>query len=284
MASNSLPIRKRLEEPSSTTGTANNPEPKSVFKSHPTLFLVLGVQAFALTYYPELYPTVREALAPPVFFPEVEGSVPHERFLKHPILTYGFHIFPLYIWAPGAIFQVASGFNHSRLPARERKQSKWHRLFGYVWMVSSVSIGISAFGMVCFDVTSSFPLTHHTIFTMKLLNIVLASWFLCALIKAYMAAIGHNVRNHQKWILRHVFAGLTVGLARWVIGFYSSLCVNGIVPWHGCKPGIQSHNISAYDHKIVFAACSWFSLVIALSMGEIAVRRVGLLEEEDKSQ
>ncbi|KAI9143673.1 hypothetical protein BKA69DRAFT_89068 [Paraphysoderma sedebokerense] len=271
--------------------------PISFFKSHPILLFTLTFQALAVlftgtlsilfplyqTYYPKLYPYIREKLSPPLFghFRETDGSVPHERYLKYPILVYGLHILPIYIWAIGAIFQIRFGLNYinSETKTKAKSQLKWHRVFGYVWMICSLSIGLSALGIVYVDVAFGFPLAHHTVFTLKLLTIVLTSWFLYTLIKAYTSIKSHRIREHQTWILRHVFAGMSVGLDRWLVGVYSGLCENEMVPWHGCKKGIKPLDIPVYDHKVVFAASLWVAFIIAVIMGEIAIRSLGLLKK-----
>lgn len=231
-------------------------------------------------YYPDVYRTLFKAAVTdgPIIsgFPDDDGSYSYDRYEKHWIMVYVLHVWPIYIWSFGSIYLIASGMMRHQVKDKTLHMDI-HKGFGYLWMFSSVLIGLSAFGMMFVNVTYSHPTFHSSILTFRLLTWVLTTWYFWSLGNSYYYITRNNIRKHQLWIFRHVFSGLSVGLFRWLLPICAALCENQMIPLDSCIlwKGQKQH-ATIDDQKIMFSVTLWVSSAISISVGEVVVNALGL--------
>ena len=133
------------------------------------------------------------------------------RYVAYPWLAY-LHIVPGILYLVGAPLQLWRRF-------RERHFT-FHRRFGRVLLPLGLVSGVFA---LAFGVPFSFGGAWQS-----LAAAVFGSWFLVALVLAFHAIRGRNVRMHRRWMIRAFAVGLGVGTIRLWIGFFEG---TGLIPF-----------------------------------------------------
>ena len=125
------------------------------------------------------------------------------RYVANPWLAY-LHIVPGVLYLLGAPFQLWRRF-------RERHFA-FHRRLGRVILTLGLVSGVFA---LAFGVPFSFGGAWQA-----LAAAVFGSWFLVALLLAFRAIRGGNVRMHRRWMIRAFAVGLAVGTIRLWVGLF----------------------------------------------------------------
>lgn len=134
-----------------------------------------------------------------------------ERYVAQPWLAY-LHLVPGVLYLLTAPLQLWRRF-------RERHFA-FHRRFGRVVLALGLTSGIFALG---FGIPFSFGGPWQSLATA-----VFGSWFLVALLLAFRAIRGGDVRAHRRWMIRAFAVGLGVGTIRLWVGL---LVGTGLLPF-----------------------------------------------------
>lgn len=144
------------------------------------------------------WPNVAAGTVPP------EDSPDHS-YALHPILAYA-HILPGVVYLVGAPFQLSRSF-------RERHFAV-HRRMGRVVLPSGTAAGIFA---IIFGAIFPFGGLLEASAT-----VVFGSYFVAALITAFLAIKRGDVTRHRRWMIRAFAIGLAVGTIRVWIGVFQA--------------------------------------------------------------
>jgi uncharacterized membrane protein len=161
-----------------------------------------------------------------------EGDTFERRYVENAWLAY-LHIVPGVLYLLGAPLQLWRRF-------RERHFT-FHRRFGRVLLSLGLVSGVFA---LAFGVPFSFGGPWQSLATA-----VFGSWFLVALVLAYRAIRGGDIRMHRRWMIRAFAVGLGVGMIR---------------IWVGILAGFQ---ILSLEQS--FAPAFWLGLSMHVIAGEL---------------
>lgn len=135
---------------------------------------------------------------------DAEGDTFERRYVENPWLAY-LHIVPGVLYLVGAPLQLWRRF-------RERHFT-FHRRFGRVLLSLGLVSGVFA---LAFGVPFAYGGAWQS-----LAAAVFGSWFLVALLLAFRAILGGNVRMHRRWMIRAFAVGLGVGMIRVWVGIFA---------------------------------------------------------------
>ncbi|MGH3764500.1 MAG: DUF2306 domain-containing protein [Pseudonocardiaceae bacterium] len=160
------------------------------------VFLILIVLVFAARRVAVDWPNVAAGTVP-------SEDSPDHSYALHPVLAY-VHILPGVIYLVGAPVQLSRSF-------RERHFTV-HRRMGRVVLLAGVTAGI-------------FAIIYGTLFPFGGLleasaTVVFGSYFIVALITAFVAIKRGEVARHRRWMIRAFATGLAVGTIRVWIGLF----------------------------------------------------------------
>ncbi|HEV7827784.1 MAG TPA: DUF2306 domain-containing protein [Pseudonocardiaceae bacterium] len=161
-------------------------------------FLAMIVLVFAGMRVAVDWPNIAAGTVPP------EDSPDHS-YALHPILAY-LHILPGVVYLVGAPFQLSRNF-------RERHFAV-HRRMGRVVLPAGIAAGI-------------FAIIYGAMFPFGGLleasaTVVFGSYFVVALITAFLAVKRGDVTHHRRWMIRAFAMGLAVGTIRVWIGVFQT--------------------------------------------------------------
>jgi len=136
-------------------------------------------------------------------------------FARYPILTL-VHI------VPGLLFMMLGPWQFSS--TIRVRHLRWHRLSGRIFVICGVVIGISALVM-------SFGMPAIGGFNQAAATTLFATFFLCALSKAFWHIRRREVALHREWMIRAFSLGLAVATIRPIIGmFFATTRFSGLTP------------------------------------------------------
>lgn len=136
-------------------------------------------------------------------------------FARYPILTL-VHIIP------GLLFMVLGPLQFSR--SMRARHLQWHRWSGRVYLLSSVTIGVSALVM-----SLAMPAIGGAV--QAAATTLFATLFLFALGKAYWHVMRREIALHREWMIRAFAIGLAVATIRPIIGlFFATSPLSGLTP------------------------------------------------------
>jgi uncharacterized membrane protein len=136
-------------------------------------------------------------------------------FARYPILTL-VHI------VPGLLFMMLGPWQFSS--TIRVRHLRWHRLSGRIFVICGVVIGISALVM-------SFGMPAIGGFNQAAATTLFATFFLCALSKAFWHIRRREVALHREWMIRAFSLGLAVATIRPIIGmFFATSRFSGLTP------------------------------------------------------
>lgn len=123
---------------------------------------------------------------------------------------------------------------------------------------------IGVLGLEMNDATYTLPIGHYSLFTTQILVRAGVAYFALSLILAIHAIIyTKNIKDHHKWMTRHVCAGLAVAAQRMLIftfnAIYSiitSLYLDPMIEW------------SVVGKKVFFSYTIWLGTLLSISWGE----------------
>src|SRR5467141_1608602 len=136
-------------------------------------------------------------------------------FAHYPILTL-VHI------VPGLLFMLLGPLQFSS--TIRARHLRWHRWSGRVFVVCGFVIGISALVM-------SFGMPAIGGINQAAATILFATFFLCALCKAFWHIRRREIGVHREWMIRAFSVGLAVATIRPIIGmFFATSRFSGLTP------------------------------------------------------
>jgi len=189
-------------------------------------------------------------------FPQLHEN----RYYQHPYLTFGCHIILVYLWAT----IVPAQFH----PTFRENYKKIHRFLGRLLLCVSAIMILSAFAFIPFEISYSHGLDHPTSpFTENTAIVFGGGLFLIFGVLAYWSiAKERNIFKHERWMMRHVGMGYTVGTMR-VILFIESLILEIID---------EPRRFLADYKKTQFANAFYLSMIINISFVEILIYANGI--------
>jgi uncharacterized membrane protein len=136
-------------------------------------------------------------------------------FARYPILTL-VHI------VPGLLFMLLGPLQFSsKIRARHLQ---WHRWSGRIFVTCGVVIGVSALVM-------SFGMPAIGGLNQAAATTLFATFFLCALCKAFWHIRRREVALHREWMIRAFSVGLAVATIRPIVGmFFATSRLSGLTP------------------------------------------------------
>ena len=183
--------------------------------------------------------------------------------MKHPLISFGLHIALAPIWATLSITQL--------IPSLRSRYPVAHRFFGRVFLLISLSLGVTGFLFLWLDMA----FTHqnessHWIhpFTLTGISVPLIAAFLVSGALAIHHARARRFANHRAWILRHMAIGYSVIVMRWILALASivySLLFG--------MPSPESPGIGLVElRKILFGLAMWAGAVCSVVGVEVYLR------------
>jgi hypothetical protein len=136
-------------------------------------------------------------------------------FAHYPVLTL-IHI------VPGLLFMIQGPFQfNSTIRAR---YPRWHRVNGYIFLICSLVIGISALVM-----SLGMPAIGGV--NQAAATTVFGTFFLFALGKAFWHIRRREIALHREWMIRGFAVGLAVATIRPIVGiFFATSRLTGLTP------------------------------------------------------
>jgi uncharacterized membrane protein len=136
-------------------------------------------------------------------------------FARYPILTL-VHI------VPGLLFMMLGPLQFSS--TIRARHLRWHRRSGRIFVICGVVIGISALVM-------SFGMPAIGGVNQAAATALFATFFLCALCKAFWHIRRREVALHRQWMIRAFAVGLAVATIRPIVGvFFATSHFSGLTP------------------------------------------------------
>src|SRR6267142_6771726 len=137
-------------------------------------------------------------------------------FARYPILTL-VHI------VPGLLFMLLGPLQFSS--SIRARHLLWHRWSGRIFVICSAVIGISALVM-------SIGMPAIGGLNQAAATTLFATFFLCALCKAFWHIRRREVALHREWMIRAFSVGLAVATIRPIIGmFFATSRFSGLTPY-----------------------------------------------------
>lgn len=163
--------------------------------------------------------------SPPLSSIRLPGGQLHidESYPKRPVLIYGLHLLPGFLWLALAPLQ----FNY-RL---RNKQRALHRASGYVFFSLSALLDLSGFTMIAVRFSYSHPDRWTLLFgllpTFDVALTILGVLFAFPLVLALRGALKRNFDLHRLWVIVHVGVGLTIPYQR--VFMYTQFSLSNIL-------------------------------------------------------
>ena len=174
----------------------------------------------------------------------------YHRFLYSPISSFALHIFPSMIYGPLLMLQFNTGFRKS-FPAI-------HRLSGWVFTFCAFAMAIGVIGMNRNPKTNySLPLNHPSFFTLEPLSYISLGWAGLCLVRAISFIRNRNIKQHERWIIRHCLGTMSVGAQRILM-----------IPIWGTGAIVNNHS-TTLEKKVFFSYCMWIAFTACVAGGEI---------------
>ena len=182
------------------------------------IFLALIGSAVAARRIVHLLPILIRGYHPPPFASNpaaAQFTSPDDLFARYPILTL-VHI------VPGLLFMLLGPLQFSsKIRAR---YMRWHGWSGRIFVICGVVIGISALVM-------SFGMPAVGGLNQAAATTLFATFFLCALCKAFWHIRRRQVALHREWMIRAFSVGLAVATIRPIVGIlFATSRISGLTP------------------------------------------------------
>ena len=185
------------------------------------------------------------------------------------------HIVPAAIWATIVPFQLH--------PTWRNRHRKLHRILGYIFIMMVLLIAIGIGIIVQRKLTNTYDFPNDNLPPQnKLLDVgyppglaVLALWFWgTAWYAVYLARrtthrYKHHYHHHQRWIIRHVAAGIFVAVQRF---FYIPLAMMVLRFTHP-----PPDPIPAWLQRDIFGGAGNAAALTTILLGEYAIHRLSLM-------
>lgn len=171
----------------------------------------------------------------------IDGTRPErgsfdERYVLHPVVAYA-HIVPGVVYLVGAPLQLWRRFRQRHLSV--------HRGLGRVVLSAGLVCGVFGVG---FGILHPFGgLLEATA------SAVFGTYFVAALLLAFLAIKAGDVRDHRRWMIRAFATGLAVGSIRLWVGVFELL---GLVPF-----------------EVGFGIAFWLGFLLHVAAAEVYLRR-----------
>lgn len=164
-------------------------------------------------------------------------------FFDNYFTSYTLHFFPGLFWIVFIPLQFYLLNNNINI----------HKYIGYVLYICSSFISISGIIMPFLDITFS----SRNIFNTNNNSIFLGIWFFYTITKSIVFILNKDIKNHKKWIIRHIFAGHSVSIQRIIYTILGYIIKNII--------------IDIYDKKRIFGYCGCIGTIICLLSSELYI-------------
>jgi hypothetical protein len=146
-------------------------------------------------------------------FTDSDGNEAFHRYLKVETFALWMHVFPSLLWGVSTLVQLS--------PWIRKRFMTLHRISGYTMITTSTVMTVGIMGMMFADnIIYTLPINHWSIFTLFPIICIVLPWFMYSALRGLLAARNKNIPIHKKWMLRHIAAGLSVGLQRGFLGFF----------------------------------------------------------------
>jgi uncharacterized membrane protein len=175
---------------------------------------------------------------------------------------------------PGALWSLLIPFQLH--PTWRNHYRRLHRLCGYVFVAASLAIAAGVFIILDRDLTydhffEELPTQDNT--GKKSVMLAFTLWFAATGIQSVRMARSRKLELHQKWMVRHVAAGIWVSAQRLIL---VPICI-GYMKTVTHPPPM---NPSRWLQREMFAATALSALVICVCFGEYTHRRIYILHKQ----
>lgn len=204
-------------------------------------------KSYCLTYNIEIYNNFisnEEKFIPKILImDEINKKSKDLIFFDNYFTTYVLHFFPGFFWVIFVPFQFYLINNNRNI--------KLHKYIGYILYICSLLISISGIVMPLLDITFS----SRNIFNTNNNSFFLGIWFIYTITKSIKFILNKDIKNHKRWIIRHIFIGHSVSLQRLIY------LIIGYI--------IKDTFIDMYTKKQIFGYCGCISTIICLLSSEL---------------
>jgi hypothetical protein len=181
------------------------------------------------------------------------GVTPHAIVTKYEghTLVHLTHILPAALWAGVVPFQLN--------PTFRRNNPKIHRRLGYMFLICGMLMSVGV--LIILKRGLSFEHFYSDLppyaSSSQPYMVPLAMYFACTALYSIQQARKRKFANHQKWMIRHIAAGMWVAVQRFLIITVFSI--------------IHSAPISRSTQRDIFGKAASWGMVISFALGEYAV-------------
>ncbi|QIM20401.1 DUF2306 domain-containing protein [Phycicoccus sp. HDW14] len=179
----------------------------------------------------------------------LDGSVPDddlaEKYVAHPWLAYG-HMVPGVVYLLGAPLQLSLRFR--------TRHYTLHRGLGRVLLGCALVTGVLA---VVLGFVVAWGGSAESSATA-----VFCSWFLVALVRAFVAIRAGRVAEHRRWMVRAYAVGLGIATIRLWVGLFT-----------GIQLGLLGMGDETMPARSTFGIAFWLGLGTHVAVGEWWLRR-----------
>lgn len=193
------------------------------------------------------------------YYKDPHGIAPPEIVEKHrgQYLVQATHILPSAIWSACIPIQFHSGMR--------RRYKGWHRYTGYLF--SSISVAVSMGALVILYkgllFEHSYPDLPPPAIPAEPGLVLVTIFFVGTLCKSlYHMIVRRDIRRHQKWMIRHVAAGLWVAIQRVLLVLIGSLNL------------LLRQEFTRTTQRSSFGLTGQIGMVISFFIGEVAIREL----------
>jgi Predicted membrane protein (DUF2306) len=244
-----------------------------------TLYLLTSYLSFGMVLWIMVAPASwligrsawhREVLIPFLEEKEFYWLVPKEITTKYQeqSLIHVTHFLPGALWSLLVPFQLHPTWrNHNR---------SLHRFCGYVFVAASLAIATGVFIILDRDLTydhffQELPSQDNT--SKKCFVLAFTLWFAASGIQSVRMARARKLELHQKWMIRHVAAGIWVAVQRLIL---VPICIVYMKKVTHPPP----MNPSRWLQREMFAATALSALVMSVGIGEYTHRRIYIVQKQ----
>ena len=194
------------------------------------------------------------------FFLVVPSSIV-SKYQGHSLVHFT-HLVPSAIWAAIIPFQLH--------PTWRQNNRKLHRILGYFFLATTFLVAIGVIVILHRKLTYEHffpdlePNLGHAM--QKYFMAAMAIWFVATAIQSVRMARAKKIREHQKWMYRHVASGIWIAVQRLVFIPLAIAYVKLILG--------PSEKPSQWIQREIFAGSAELSYVICIYLGEYAHKRV----------
>lgn len=179
----------------------------------------------------------------------LDGSVPDddlvEKYVAHPWLAYG-HMVPGVVYLLGAPLQLSQRFR--------TRHHTLHRRLGRVLLGCALVTGVLAVVLGFVFAWGDGAESSATA--------VFGSWFLVALVRAFVAIRSGRVAEHRRWMVRAFAVGLGIATIRLWVGVFT-----------GIQLGLLGMGDETMPARSTFGIAFWLGLGMHVAFGEWWLRR-----------